>query len=163
MAAFRSRPPDLLFRLCLQFPYRETLLNRRLRHTPGTRHTPCRRAGIRFGLWGVCRRMPSFFSQTNSNNSGAAAPNPGSKRYMVSRGLCQPSGRRLWAVVAFGVAGYSFRQIVAFFWAIANRFLMNDLAGYPGACAREPASPALNPEPNRPYTKYGPLQSHITC
>jgi len=59
--AFKSRPVDLRLRRFLQFPYREILRNRRPRHTPGTRHTRCRRAGKRSGPWGVCRRFPSFY------------------------------------------------------------------------------------------------------
>ena len=47
--AFRNRRGDPRFQPCLQFPYREILLNRRPRHTPGTRRTRCHRAGKRFG------------------------------------------------------------------------------------------------------------------
>jgi hypothetical protein len=158
-----SRPAVLPFWPCLQFPYRETLLNRRPRHTPGTRHTLRRRAGIRFGPWGVCRRMPSFFSQLNSSNSRGEMPVFYRRRYTASRGLRQLSGRWCRAVVAFGVARCSFRQIVAFFWPIANRFLMNGYVRYPAIRIPELDVTGLNAEPNRPYTKCGPIQSHITC
>ena len=56
----RSRPRRPLFQRFLQFPCLGTLRNRRYRHTPGTRHTRCLRAGRLYEPWGAYRWLPSF-------------------------------------------------------------------------------------------------------
>ncbi len=119
----RNRLGDLPFQPCLQSPCRETLRNRRSRHTPGTRHTRCHRAGIRSGPWGVCRQLPSF-SGPGEFTAIPESPCP----FRVGEKPPRPDGRGNLIVRAPGGQPLgnrhkcSFRQIVAVFRPIANRF-----------------------------------------
>ncbi len=158
----------LRFRRFLQFPYREILRNRRPRHTPGTRHTRCRRAGKRSGPWGVCRRLPSSYL------SGAPAAIP---RFRIplrmNSGLALPGGSFHLRVLAFGYGslgnGYrcSFRQIVAVFCSIANGFFDESpktaIAMAAGTDVAAVGVPRLEGDFKRTYTEYGPNKSHISC
>jgi hypothetical protein len=57
----------------------------------------------------------------------------------------------------------SFRQIVAFFWTIANPFLIKVRAGMPIFPLRDTPNAPLKGNRKRTYTKYGPFQSYIPC
>jgi hypothetical protein len=143
-----NRPGDLPYQRFLQSPYREILLNRRFRHTPGTRQTRCLRAGKRSGLWDVCRRLPSFSGLRSPQRFRLDAPFPAPCRPPSSpwRGgpistpaeksaswgrLLEPrlEGCRLGGTPIWNCDRCSIRQIVAVFWAIANPFLMKVAAG----------------------------------
>jgi hypothetical protein len=162
--AFRNRPVDLRLRRFLQSPYREILRNRRPRHTPGTRHTRCRRAGKRSGPWGVCRRLPSFCV------SGAPAAIPKLRFPLrMNSGASAPGWLFPLESAGFRVGslgnGYrcSFRQIVAVFCPIANRFFDESPEMAAGTDLLVAGKPRLEGDFKRTYTKYGPNKSHISC